>query len=131
MACVTIAIARRASDSKAFHQLLNLTNDRVQASVATLPELKLLHIIITLAIVLSQHLMGFRVLYKSPSLKVHCMNRARHIRIQMQETMPSMVRSAVAPTVPCLELLRQMATALGAFWKAQYHSHTHIQFQVK
>ena len=44
--------------------------------------------------------------------------------------MLAMVRNAVGQTATCLELPRQMAIALGAFWKAQYLCHTHIQFQV-
>lgn len=122
-----IVIGRRASDSKVPHRLPKLMNNRVQASVATCTVLKLLYRIIQSATaLLSQHIMGYRVLYKCPRLKVHHMNQAW----QIQEMMPSMVRSVVAPTAPCLEHLRQMATALGAFWKAQYLCHTHIQFQV-
>ena len=52
------------------------------------------------------------------------------VRAQAQEMVPLMVRNAMGPTAPCLEQLRQMAIAPGAFWKAQYLCHTLIQFQV-
>ncbi len=70
--------------------------------------------------------MGYQVLYKCSKLKAHHMNQAR----QIQEMTPSMVRSVAAPTAPCSEHLKQMVTALDAFWKAQYLCHTHIQFQI-
>ena len=58
------------------------------------------------------------------------MSLVRVVSTQVQEMMPSLVRNAMGLTAPCLERLRQMATAPGAFWKAQFLSHTLIQFQV-
>ena len=131
MAYVTTAIARRADDTKVPHQPLEPAITRVQASVATSIVLRLLlRIVSSAAALLSQDLLDYRILYKTPSLRVHHMNQEWHVRIQMQEMMLSIVRNAVAPTVPCLELPRRTATALAAFWKAQFLNRTHTQFQV-
>lgn len=74
--------------------------------------------------------MDYKVLCKSPRFQVHHMSLAWAVSTQVWEMMLAMVRNAVGQTATCLELPRQMAIALGAFWKAQYLCHTHIQFQI-
>jgi len=122
-----IAITRRVTNSKVHQQLVELlNNNRVQTTHGTSAILTPLQRTVNLAATV----MDYKVLCKSPRFKVRHMCLVQVVRTQVQEMVPSIVRDAVGQTAPCSEQVRQMATARDAFWRAQFLSHTLIQFQV-